>query len=94
MSYIAKVIYTRPNAEVSLHTPEAEFTNLVDSYFSSGKIIEKPSKTEDGLTTTWSTTFNKDADFFEFTAEEVSKVNSRKREDYCASNSISYSLES
>jgi len=94
MSYKTKVIYTKPNAEVSLHTPADEFTNLIDSYFSSGKIIEKPSKSEDGLTTIWTTTFNTSDDFNEFTDEEISKTNSRTRETHCSDNSISYSLES
>ena len=31
MSYTTKVKYTRPNAEVSLHTPSADFTNLINS---------------------------------------------------------------
>ena len=94
MSYIAKVIYTRPNAEVSLHTPTAEYTDLIDNYFSSGKITEKPTKSEDGLTTTWKTTFNTEDDFNEFIDEKVSKINSYTRETHCSDNSISYSLES
>ncbi len=94
MSYIAKVIYTRPNAEVSLHTPASEYTDLIDNYFSSGKITEKPTKSEDGLTTTWTTTFNNEDEFNDFVKEEVSKTNSRTRESHCSDNSISYSLES
>ena len=40
MSYKTKVIYTKPSAEVPNHTPAAEYTNLIDTYFSSGKILE------------------------------------------------------
>ena len=44
MSYKVRTIYTRPNAEVSLHTPASEYTDLIDNYFSSVKITEKHTK--------------------------------------------------
>ena len=47
MSYTSKVIYTRPSAEVSLFTPSAEFTTLIDTYFNAGKITQKPVLVED-----------------------------------------------
>ena len=68
--------------------------DLIDNYFSSGKITEKPTKSEDGLTITWTTTFNSEDEFNDFVKEEVSKTNSRTRESHCSDNSISYSLES
>ena len=39
MSYTSKVIYTRPSAEVSLFTPSAEFTTLIDTYFNTYNTI-------------------------------------------------------
>ena len=50
MSYKVRTIYTRPNAEVSLHTPSTEYTALIDTYFNAGKITEKPVESIDGLT--------------------------------------------
>jgi len=94
MSYTSKVIYTRPSAEVSLFTPSAEFTTLIDTYFNAGKITQKPVLVEDGLTSTYTTVF-KDLDSFnEFKTEQVHKDNYATRATHCANNSISYSLES
>ena len=93
MRFKTKVIYTRPNAEVSLHTPAAEYTNLIDTYFNAGKILEKPVKSEDGLTTTWTTVFESAAALNEFGDEDVAMQNSQTRETHCATHSISYSLE-
>ena len=94
MSYTSKVIYTRPSDEVSLFTPSAEFTTLIDTYFNAGKITQKPVLVEDGLTSTYTTVF-KDLDSFnEFKTEQVHKDNYATRATHCANNSISYSLES
>ena len=94
MSYTSKVIYTRPSAEVSLFTPSAEFTTLIDTYFNAGKITQKPVLVEDGLTSTYTTVF-KDLDSFnDFKTEQVHKDNYATRATHCANNSISYSLES
>lgn len=94
MSYTSKVIYTKPNAEVSLFTPAAEFTTLLDTYFNAGKITQKPVLVEDGLTSTYTTVFRDLDAFNEFKTEQVHKDNFAARADYCTTNSISYSLES
>ena len=93
MSYKTKVIYTKPSAEVPNHTPAAEYTNLIDTYFSSGKILEKPVKSEDGLTTTWTTVFENVDALNEFSDEPLAVENSQKRETHCTTHLISYSLE-
>ena len=49
MSYKVRAQYTKPNAEVSLHTPPAEYTNLINTMFDAGKITQKPVETIDGL---------------------------------------------
>ena len=53
MSYKVRTIYTRPSAEVSLHTPPADYTNLINTYFEAGKITQKPVESIDGLTHTY-----------------------------------------
>lgn len=93
MSYKTKVIYTKPSAEVSNHTPAAEFTNLIDTYFNSGKILEKPVKSEDGLTTTWTTVWENEDAVNEFSEEDLTVENSENREAHCTNHLISYSME-
>ena len=93
MSYKTKVIYTKPSAEVPNHTPSAEFTNLIDTYFSSGKILEKPVKSEDGLTATWTTVWKNEDAVNEFSEEDLAVENSQNREAHCTNHLISYSLE-
>lgn len=93
MSYTTKVIYTRPNAGVSLHTPSTDFTNLINSYFDSGKIEQKPVLEEDGLTSTYTMVFKDLASFDEFKDEPTQLENFHYRQTYCNDNSISYSLE-
>ena len=93
MSYKTKVIYTKPSAEVPNHTPAAEYTNLIDTYFSSGKILEKPVKSEDGLTATWTTVWENVDALNEFSDEPLAVENSQNREVHCTTHLISYSLE-
>ena len=93
MSYTTKVKYTRPNAEVSLHTPSADFTNLINSYFDAGKIEQKPVLEENGLTSTYTMVFKDVASFDEFKSEPAQVENYANRQTHCNDNSISYSLE-
>ena len=93
MSYKTKVIYTKPSAEVPNHTPAPEFTNLIDTYFNSGKILEKPVKSEDGLTATWTTVWENVDAVNEFSDEPLAVENSLNRETHCTNHLISYSLE-
>tara|TARA_Y100001970_G_scaffold290728_1_gene425502 strand:+ start:5042 stop:5338 length:297 start_codon:yes stop_codon:yes gene_type:complete len=95
MSYKVRVVYTKPNEGVSLHSPSTEYTNLINSYFDAGKITSKPSHvtSADGLTHTYTMVFNTEADFNDFGAESPALLNFETRENHCTSNSISYSLE-
>ena len=93
MSYTVRVVYTKPNDGVSLHSPSAEYTNLINSYFDAGKITSKPSYVASGLTYTYTMVFNTEADFNEFGAEPPAIANFETRANHCTSNSISYSLE-
>ena len=93
MSYKVRTIYTKPNAEVSLHTPSTEYTALIDTYFNAGKITEKPVESIDGLTHTYTMIFNNETSSDEFRAESVAGDNFIARESHCDSNSISYSIE-
>ena len=93
MSYKVRTIYTRPNAEVSLHTPSTEYTAVIDTYFNAGKITEKPVESIDGLTHTYTMIFDSEASCNEFKAESVTADNFTARASHCTSNSISYSIE-
>ena len=93
MSYKVRTIYTRPNAEVSLHTPSTEYTALIDTYFNAGKITEKPVESIDGLTHTYTMIFDSEASSNEFKAESLAGDNFIARQNHCTSNSISYSIE-
>lgn len=93
MSYTVRVVYSKPNDDVALHTPSAEYTNLINSYFDAGKITSKPSYVASGLTYTYTMVFNTVEDFQAFKLEPAAQANFTTRETYCNTNSISYSLE-
>ena len=93
MSYTSKVIYTRPSAEVSLFTPSAEFTTLIDTYFNAGKITQKPVKSNDGLFETYTTIFKDKASFDEFIQNSLSTSNKITLELWCAENGVICSNE-
>ena len=92
MSYKVKAVYTKPNAEVSLHTPPAGLTTLINNMFDAGKITQKPVKVVDGLTETYTTIFKDRASYDEFTAESACTSNLNKMETYCDENGISWNL--
>ena len=93
MSYKVRTIYTKPSADVSLHTPSAEYTALIDTFFNAGKITQKPVESVDGLTHTYTMIFNNETSSDEFRAESVANDNFTVRANHCNSNSISYSIE-
>lgn len=93
MSYKVRTKYTKPNAEVSLHTPPADYTNLINSYFEAGRITQKPVETIDGLNYTYEIIFAKESDFKDFCLNPAASENFTIRQNHCNSNSISYSLE-
>ena len=93
MSYKVRARYTKPNAEVSLHTPPVGYTNLINTMFDAGKITQKPVETIDGLNYTYELIFVNEEAFNEFLESEFTTENYNTRESHCSSNSISYSVE-
>ena len=93
MSYKVRTIYTKPSAEVSLHTPSAEYTALIDTFFNAGKITQKPVESVDGLTHTYTIIFDNETSSDEFRAESVAGDNFVARQNHCDNYKISYSIE-
>ena len=93
MSYKVRTIYTKPSAEVSLHTPPADYTNLINSYFEAGRITQKPVESIDGLTHTYTVIFTRESDFKDFCINPAASENHNTRQSHCNENSISYSIE-
>jgi len=93
MSYKVISKYTKPNAEVSLHTAPAGLFDLVDTMFNEGKITQKPVRTTDGLNETFEIVFANEAAFDEWNNNDVVKDNYAARLEHCNANSISYSIE-
>ena len=93
MSYKVRTIYTKPNAEVSLHTPPADYTNLINTYFEAGRITQKPVESIDGLTHTYTVIFTRESDFKDFCINSAASANHNIRQTHCNENSISYSIE-
>jgi len=93
MSYKVRAVYTKPNAEMSLHTAPAGLFDLVDTMFDEGKIIQKPVKTIDGLNETFEIIFADKAAFDEWNDNVVVTDNYFARLEHCNANSISYSVE-
>lgn len=95
MAHIRKLIQTRPNKDVDFFTPEINVINLINSYISSGKILENYTSinSEDELTNTISIKFNTEQDWNEFQTDQVAFDSSVDRYNYCSSNSISWSVE-
>ena len=95
MSYILKTVYTKPNAETEINfwdgTP---IMSLIDTYFDTGKIIQKPVIVVDGLTEKYTTIFKDEESFEEFSADGgIDEANRVKKEKYCTDNTISWSVE-
>jgi len=93
MSYKVRSKYTKPNAEVSLHTPPAGLTTLINTMFDAGKITQKPVETIDGLNYTYEIIFADEAAYNEYNSEVVVNENYNTRLEHCNANSISYSIE-
>ena len=93
MSYIVRSKYTKPSAEVSLHTPPAGLTTLINTMFDAGKITQKPVETIDGLNYTYEIIFANEAAYNEYNSEAVVNENYNTRLEHCNANSISHSVE-
>lgn len=93
MSYKVRSKYTKPSAEVSLHTPPAGLTTLINTMFDAGKITQKPVETIDGLNYTYEIIFANEAAYNEYNSEAVVNENYNTRLEHCNANSISHSVE-
>lgn len=95
MAHTRKLIQTRPNREVDFFVPGIEVINLINSYISSGKILENYTSTtsENELTNTISIKFNTEQDWNEFQIDKIAFDSSVDRYNHCSSNSISWSVE-
>ena len=95
MAHIRKLIQTRPNKDVDFFKPGVNVINVINSYISSGKILENYTSinSEDELTNTISIKFNTEQDWNEFQADQVAFDSSVDRYNHCSSNSISWSVE-
>ena len=93
MSYKVKVKYTKPSADVSLHTPPTAYINLINTMFDDGKITQKPVETIDGLNYTYELIFANEEAFNEFIEQDIATENYNTRASHCSNNSISYSIE-
>jgi hypothetical protein len=93
MSYTFTNRYTKPNDSVEINFWSNDILTLIDSYFDQGKITQKPVKTVDGLTETWTTIFNNQDSYNEFMQEPVNQQNCKDQIDFCNGNLVSYSLE-
>ena len=93
MSYKVRSVYTKPNAEVSLHTPPAGLTTLINTMFDTGKITQKPVETIDGLNYVYEIIFANEEAYEEYNSQAVVSENYSARLEHCNANSISYSVE-
>lgn len=92
MSYTLKNIYTKPNAETSIDFWTNDVLTLIDTYFDAGKITQKPTKSVDGLTETWTAVFKDKVSFDEFSNESASKSNLTNMSTYCTDNGIIFNM--
>ncbi len=92
MSYTFKNVYTKPNAETNIDFWTSDILTLIDTYFDAGKITQKPTKTVDGLTETWTAVFKDKESFDEFTDESASKSNLTNLTNFCKEKGISWNL--
>ena len=93
MSYKVRARYSKPSAEVSLHTPPAGLTTLINTMFDEGKITQKPVETIDGLNYTYEIIFANEEAYNEYNNQAVVTENYNIRLDHCTTNSISHSVE-
>lgn len=94
MSYTFRNVYQKPNEGVEINFWNNDILALIDSYFDQGKITQKPVKSVDGLVETWTTIFVDQTAYQEFMNEPVNAQNGQNLVNFCAENSVSYSLES
>ena len=86
---------TRPNTTVAFFSPSVEVIAKLDEYKASGKIESYTLDTisTDQLNKEIKIVFNNVNSFDEFMTDELIIASASERVEYCANNSISYSLE-
>jgi len=92
MSYTFKNVYTKPNAETNIDFWTSDILTLIDTYFDAGKITQKPTKTVDGLTETWTAVFKDKESFDEFSSESACESNLTNMSSYCNEKKISFNM--
>ena len=94
MAYNAKLIQSRPNTVVEFWSPSAETIAKLDQFKSEGKIISYTlNELEGDFKRTDTVVYNTADDHASCIADPVLAGSSTAREDHCAINSISTSLE-
>ena len=95
MSYKIRTKYTKPSADLSLHTMSAGLTTLINTMFDEGKITQKVVETNDinGLNYTFETIFANEEAYNEYNNQAAATENYNIRVDHCSTNSISHSVE-
>ena len=93
MSYTLKHIYIKPNADIDVNFWSGDILNLIDTYFDAGKITQKPVKTTDGSTDTFTTIFKDKASFDEFMVDNISTTNKSALETFCDENEVICNIE-
>lgn len=95
MAHIRRLIQTRPNINVNFFTPGEGVSNLINTYISSGKILESYTSTtsDDNLSNTISIKFNNETSWYEFANETIAIESKNEKNNYCELNSISWSVE-
>ncbi len=95
MSYKIRTKYTKPSADVSLHTMSAGLTTLINTMFDEGKITRKVVETSDrdGLNFTYEIIFANEEAYNEYNNQAVVTEHNNIRVDHCSTNSISHSVE-
>ena len=89
MSYVVKQIYTKPSAETNINFWDGtNIVGLVDTFFDAGKITQKPTKSVEGLTETWTTIFKDYDSYIELAHGAMNQENIGTREKYCSDNNI------
>jgi hypothetical protein len=95
MSYKVRTKYTKPSADVSLHTMSAGLTTLINTMFDEGKITQKVVETNDidGLNFTFEMIFANEEAYNEYNNQAVVTEHNNTRVDHCSTNNISHSVE-
>jgi len=95
MSYTAKLIQSRPNTTVDFFSPIDQVVTELNNYKSSGQVISYNLNevSEDQLTKTMTVVYASVDDYLQITATKTFDDSGASRIAYCATNNISFSIE-